>query len=105
MPLIGEAYRYPVSGERPQFFDESTAQLLEPFTREEFSDFASSSDELGSPGLKSGTTQIIGRILDNPKSSADIEFCRERLFSRERISFRDAACIQKQVRNRKLWRS
>ena len=46
VPLVSEAYRDAVPGERPQFLDEPVVQFLGPLAREESNDFVSSLDEL-----------------------------------------------------------
>ena len=46
VPLVREAYRDAVPGERPQFLDEPVVQLFRPLAREESDDFVSSVNEL-----------------------------------------------------------
>ena len=46
VPLVSEAYRDAVRGERPQFLDEPIVQLSGPLASEEGNDFVSSVDEL-----------------------------------------------------------
>ncbi len=48
VPLVSEAYRDPVLGECPEFFDEPVVQLLGPLATEESKDFVSSVDKLRS---------------------------------------------------------
>ena len=46
VPLLREAHRDAVPGERPQFLDEPVVQFLDPLAGEEGNDFVSPGDEL-----------------------------------------------------------
>ena len=48
VPLVSEAYRDPVAGERPKFLDEPLIEFTGPFAAEERHDLVSSVNEFGS---------------------------------------------------------